>query len=154
MPLRAPFWLILSLTVGLPACGSKGSVALSALVSEPRVEVESSSVGSDVSGSFRLELSLGEYAEDSTSVALGSFSIQRDGVDVLAPLALAGQAFPVVLAPGATQSYPMTFLQSTDPDTGDSLCEGDLELAGSFTDSLNDDRPTTVRTSAFEPICL
>jgi hypothetical protein len=154
MLFRAPFRLILCLSAGLPACGSKGSVALSALISAPRVEVDRSAVGADVEGGFGLELRLGDYAEGSTTVELGTFSIQRDGVDVLTPLSLGGQDFPVSLGPGDSKSFAMTFDQSAALDVADSLCEGDLELTGSFTDSLNDDRPTTVRTSAFEPSCL
>jgi hypothetical protein len=150
---RAPFWLILWLSTGLGACGSKGSVALSAVISAPSAEVARSAVGADVTGGFEVELRLGEYAEESTTVELGTFSIQRDGADVLAPLTLGGQKFPVSLGPGEAKSFELTINQAADRDVGDSLCEGDLELSGSFTDSLNDDRPTAVRSSAFEPSC-
>lgn len=152
--LRRPlFWLIPWLALAGLACGSRGSVALSAIVEDPRVEVERSAVGSDVSGGFRLSLSLGDYAEDSTRVSIGVFAIQRDGADVLAPLSLDGQEFPVTIGVGESKSYELSFLQSPELEIADALCEGDLELFGSFTDSLNDDRPTTVRSAAFEPSC-
>jgi hypothetical protein len=153
MPRRPLFWLIPCLLFTATACGSRGSVALSALVEDPEVEVERSGVGSDVQGGFRLKLSLGDYAEDSTSVSIGTFSLQRDGADVLSPLSLGGQQFPVTIGVGESKSYELTFLQSPELEIADALCEGDLELFGSFTDSLNDDRPTTVRSAAFEPTC-
>lgn len=136
-----------------PACGSRGSVALTAVVDGAMVEVARSAVGSDVSGSFRLELALGDYAEESTSVSLGTFSLQRDGVDLLSPLSLSGQRFPVTIGVGETKSFSLSFLQSPELAVADSLCEGDLEILGSLSDSLNDDRPTTVRSAAFEPSC-
>lgn len=153
MPSRAPFRLIFLLAAGLPACGSKESVALGASIFDPSVEVERSAVGSDVTGGFELELTLGDYAEDSTQVTLGTFAIQRDGVDVLAPLSLGGTEFPVTLAVGSVQRFSLTFLQSPPLDVADSLCEGDLEFFGSLTDSLSGDRSTTVRSGAFEPSC-
>ena len=150
---KFPLFCLIALTTVLSACGSRGSVALTAVVEDPAVTVDRSALGSDVSGSFRVTLSLGEYAEDSTSVSIGTFALQRDGVDVLAPLSLGGQSFPVTVGVGDSTSFSLTFLQSPSLEIADSLCEGDLELYGSFTDSLNDDRPITVRTAAFEPEC-
>ncbi|HEY3495675.1 MAG TPA: hypothetical protein VGK73_13350 [Polyangiaceae bacterium] len=147
------FWLSLLLGGASAGCGSKGSVALTVIADNPEVTVESGVLASEVAGSFRVELTLGEYAEDSTSVSLGAFSIQRDAEDVLSPLSLGGQTFPVIVDVGASKSFTLTFLQDGTPEEGKSLCEGDLELVGSFTDSLSGDRPTPARTAAFEPSC-
>jgi len=143
--------VLLALTSGCG--GDKSSVALSARAEQPTLDVQSSSVGADVTGGFNLTMELGEYASADTEVSLGVFSIERSGTELLSPLALSGAKFPLTLGVGKKITLPLTFDVSSEPTVADSLCLDAVELRGTLTDSLSHDHPTIVLSSPFSATC-
>jgi hypothetical protein len=142
------------LVLALGACSADRSmVALSAKVENPSLEVQSSAVGADASGGFELVMALGEYASESTQVSLGSFSLMKDGVEVLSPLSLSGAKFPVSLGIGKELSVSLSFEASAEPAVADELCQGELEIKGTLMDSLSNDHPTRVGSQPFAASC-
>lgn len=139
--------------LSLAGCGSKGSVAVSMEISAPRLAVESSAVGADVSGGFTLRLALGEEAPEATEVSLGTFSVQRGVTELLAPLPLSGATFPLRLGVGGEKTLALTFLDSTELDVAETLCDGELSLLGAVVDSASGEQPTSIRSSAFGADC-
>jgi hypothetical protein len=142
--------------VALAACGCSGDkslVAMSARVESPTLTVESSAIGADATGGFVLVMALGEYATEDTQVSLGSFSIQRGGVELLSPLSLSGANFPVALGVGKKITLPLTFDASTEPAVADALCQGTVEVVGTLMDTLSNDHPTPVKSAAFAAKC-
>jgi hypothetical protein len=133
--------------------GDKSLVALSARVDQPTLTAESSSVGADISGGFSLGMALGEYAADDTMVALGTFSVARDGMDLLSPLALAGAKFPVSLGVGKKVTLPLTFTANAEPSMADDICQAPVVLRGTLTDSLSNEHPTDVESAPFSATC-
>ncbi len=144
---------LLGALFGSVACGSKGNVALIGRIDKPSLAVNRSAVGADVTGGFDLVLELGELASDATSVSLGAFSIERSGSELLSPLSLAGTTFPVLVGVGETKTIHLTLSQTPDLDVADKLCEADVSFRGSVTDTLVENRPTTLLSSAFTPSC-
>jgi hypothetical protein len=147
--------LLLSLASGLlfGCSADKSEVALTATVQGPSLEVQTSRVGADANGQFSLVMSLGEYASDATEVSLGSFSVQRDEKDLLSPLSLSGAMFPVNLGVGKRVALPLTFVESTEPSTGDDLCLAPVQIRGTLMDSLSNDHPTVAISGTFMPSC-
>lgn len=142
---------VFSLTCACSA--SKSDIALTARVDSPTLALQSSSVGADAMGGFSLAMELGSYASGDTLVSLGTFSIQRDNVDLLTPLSLAGATFPVSLGVGKKVMLPLTFTASTDPATATTLCQGPIVVAGTLTDTLSNNHPTPVTSAEFTAQC-
>jgi len=146
--------LLFSCTGLLLGCSAdKSQVALTAAVQTPELAVQMSSLAADASGGFSLVMSLGEYASDATEVSLGSFSVQRDAKELLAPLSLDGATFPVSLGVGKRVTLPLTFVATTEPSTGVDLCQGPVHIRGTLLDSLSNDHPTTAVSATFTPSC-
>jgi hypothetical protein len=139
--------------LSLGACGSKGSVAVSMEIREPRLEIERSAVGADAAGGLTLKLALGEEAPEATEVALGTFSLQRGSMQLLGPLSLSGAAFPVRLGIGEEKTFALTFAESTDLSVADALCDGRLSLLGAVSDSESGDQPTSIQSAEFSADC-
>jgi hypothetical protein len=146
-------WIVCVLALTSACSGDKSLVALTAQVDVPVLGVQTSSVGADATGSFSLAMELGQYASADTQVSLGTFSIQRDGVDLLTPLSLAGATFPVTLGVGKKVMLPLTFDASTAPEIGTAICQGPVEVRGTLTDSLSNNHPTTVTSEVFAATC-
>jgi hypothetical protein len=154
---RANVCLLLPLVAFVAGCGSKGAVSLLAHVERPELSARSNDLDLRVlSGGFDLVLELGDAAPRSTTVTLGSFSIENeagaplvDRVDALPDL-----EFPVTLGPGDAVSAHCDLGddQVVDPADGD-VCTGNLRIAGVITDSLSDGRPTRVISNAFQATC-
>jgi hypothetical protein len=142
---------VLSLTCACSA--SKSDIALTARIDAPSLTVQSSNVGADAMGGLSLALELGSYASGDTLVSLGTFSIQRDNVELLTPLSLAGATFPVSLGVGKKVMLPLTFEASTDSDTATAICQGPVVIAGSVRDTLSDNHPTQVTSGEFTAQC-
>src|SRR5687768_10969651 len=67
----APRWLALSAFLPV-ACGSKGSVAVTATIASPDIAVDASSaLAARLTGSFVLHLELGQHAASATDVSVG-----------------------------------------------------------------------------------
>jgi hypothetical protein len=149
-----PYFLLLSGAASLFGCAAdKSQLALSAAVQAPALDVQMGSLAADANGAFSLVMSLGEYASDTTEVSLGSFSVQRDDKELLAPLSLAGATFPVSLGVGKRVSLPLTFTATTEPSTGTDLCQGPVHIRGTLMDSLSNDHPTVAVSATFMPKC-
>lgn len=143
--------LVPALTLGCSVDNS--SAALSGHIDGPTLDVQSSSVGGDATGTFSLQIELGDYASSDTQVSLGTFSIQRGDTELLAPLSLAGATFPVSLGVGQKVMLPMTFTGTVDASSASALCDGTVQLQGTLTDSLSDNHPTILTSSDFSASC-
>jgi hypothetical protein len=147
---------LMGLVLGLlTSCVDEEGVLLSAELTSPATTVASSTLVTEVTGDFEIHLSLGERASDSTTVELGTFSLQRDGDVLLSPLELdTDPEFPVTVAVGGTKRVAVTIgPQEADAEIAESLCSGELWIVGTLTDSLGDDRPVTVSSGSFSPAC-
>jgi hypothetical protein len=156
MTARSGVCLMLSLSgMALAGCGSKESVMLSARLESPELTVTGNALVTDVTGSFDLELALGNRASDPTSVDLGTFSLQRDGDVLLNPLELdTDPSFPVDVGVGGSKHVEVTITHPDgDPELANDLCSSELQIVGTLTDSLGDDRPITVTSGRFLPDC-
>jgi hypothetical protein len=154
---RANACLLLLLVASVAGCGSKGAVSLLAHVERPELSARSNALDLLVlSGGFDLVLELGDAAPRSTTVSLGSFSIENEaGAPLVDRLdASPDLEFPVTLGPGDTVSAHCDLGddQVVDPADGD-VCSGNLRIAGVITDSLSDGRPTRVISNAFQATC-
>jgi hypothetical protein len=150
-PKLLPFALTAYFAFGCSA--DKSEVALTAAVQAPELAVNTSSVGADATGKFSLVLELGDYASDATEVSLGSFSVQRNDQDLLTALSLNGARFPLSLGVGKRATLPLTFSESTEPTTGDDLCQAPVQIRGTLTDTLSNEHPTIAVSETFMPIC-
>ena len=150
--MRLPFWFLVVPALSFACSVENSSGALSGRVDGPSLQVQSSSVGADLTGAFSLQMQLGDYASEDTEVSLGAFSIQRSGAELVSPLSLAGATFPVSLGVGKKVMLPMTFKASIDPSVATELCAGPLQVFGTLTDSASN-HPTTITSGDFSPAC-
>jgi hypothetical protein len=157
MTARSVVQLMLALLGGsLAACGSKESVMLSAHLESPELTVTSQTLVTSVTGSFDLELALGDRASDPSTVTLGPFSVHRDNIALLDPLNLeADPPFPMEIGVGGSKHVDMTIM-NPDADAGlaSDLCSAQLQIVGTLTDTLGDDRSLTVSSGLFRADCL
>jgi hypothetical protein len=122
-------------------CGSKDNISVSATVSDVNLTVTEKTLGTQLSGSFSLQLEVGEQAERDATVELGSFSLVRDGATLVGALKVVpqGVTFPVKVGKGQSKAIPFTLDDSALLPAGDkaSLCVGDVQLVGAVTHDLN-----------------
>jgi hypothetical protein len=128
---------------------------LSARLESPELTVTGNSLVTDVMGSFGLVMALGARASDPTTVQLGTFSLQRGGSVLLDPLELATEpAFPIDIGVGRSKEVQATIDHPDgEPELAAELCGAELQIVGTLTDSLGDDRPLSVTSEAFSPDC-
>ena len=110
-------------------------------------------MGADATGSFSLQIALGDYASSDSQVSLGTFSIQRGDTELMSPLSLAGATFPVSLGVGKKVMLPMTFTASVDPSAAMTICEAPVLVQGTLLDSQNAGQPLLVTSSDFSATC-
>jgi hypothetical protein len=140
------------------ACGSKGSVALSASIENPSVSVGApSSLATSVSGGFKLNVELGPLAPSPTKVSLShsNFSLVRatdQSTLVLLKLS-ANPAPPYPLTPGASVQIALSLGESATTallvtrDVATSICGAKtVQIAGSVTDDSNGSTTPVVST--------
>jgi hypothetical protein len=139
----------------LASCVDEEGVLLSAKLESPAVTVNASSLVTEVTGDFEIHLLLGDRASDSTTVELGTFSLQRNGDVLLNPLEIAtSPEFPVTVGVGGSKDVHVTIDHpEAEAELGDELCGGPLEIVGTLTDSLGDDRPVTLSSGPVQPTC-
>lgn len=153
MRLRSFAW-VSCVILFAPACSSdRSALALSARIDSPSLDVQASSVGADATGTFSLAIELGEYATEDTKVSLGTFAVQRGDMELITPLSLAGATFPVSLGVGKKVMLPLTFGASTEAAMATTICQAPIEVRGTLTDTLSDNRPTVVMGSTFTAQC-
>ena len=151
--MRLPFWFLVVQALPLACSVDNSTAALSGRVDGPTLAIQSSSVGADAMGGFSLQMELGDYASEDTEVSLGTFAIQRDGTELLAPLSLAGATFPVSLGVGKKVMLPLTFSATLDPSVATSICSAPVEVQGTLTDSASKNQPTIVTSTDFSASC-
>jgi hypothetical protein len=59
------------------ACGSKGAVAITASIEQPRANVVASALARTLEGEFKLHLELGSYAPEGTDVSVQQVSLVK-----------------------------------------------------------------------------
>ena len=143
---------VLALSSG-SGCGSKDSVALSAWITNPQLNLEAGRLGGRLRGSFALTLGLGPEAWGSTSVSLEDFALAPAGgtgdlVPAFSPEP--SEAFPVKLNAGDKKQITMTIPDGDTLDDSESsaLCASDVEIRASLRDTLGDNAITSVRSAA------
>jgi hypothetical protein len=130
-------------------------VLLEASLGSPEVTVQGGTLATDVTGSFDIHLELGELASDPTTVKLGTFRLERDGSALVDPLLFdTTPKFPVEVAVG-TSKHVVATIMSLDqaPELAEELCAAPLEIVGTVTDTLGDDRAKTLRSGSVTPEC-
>jgi hypothetical protein len=156
MALRSPFVAVLGIALGsLVGCGNEEGVVLEASLDSPVLTVTATPLTTDLTGSFDIELSLGERASDPTTVKLGVFSLLGGDEVVFSPLELdTSPGFPLTVDVGGTKHVDVTIANPDGPvELADALCGSPLQIRGTLTDSLGDDRPQTVTSLPFPPDC-
>jgi hypothetical protein len=152
--IRRPSLALLALA--LSACSiEEDGVLLEASLSSPELSVEATALTTEVSGSFGIELSLGDRASDPTTVKLGVFSLKRADRELSSPLNLdSDPKFPLDVGVGSSKHVAVLIDEPEgDPELAVELCAGPLEIAGTFTDTLGGDRPVSVSSGSFQPSC-
>jgi hypothetical protein len=107
-----PALLLLALTL---ACGSKASVAVSAIVAQPALAVGTpSALAIGLTGSFVLHLELGSVAPSSTDVTVQSLSLETPDKSLVLPLkTIADPAGTVHLEPGQQADVRITLAEGS-----------------------------------------
>ena len=145
---------LLSLAV-FSGCVEEEGVLLEASITSPELTVAATELTTELTGSFGVELSLGDLAPEATTVKLGTFSLQRGGEVLLNPLDLtADPEFPLEVGVGKSKHVDVTIENPEgEPELAVELCSGELRIVGTLTDTLGDDRPVTLESAAFRPLC-
>jgi hypothetical protein len=146
---------VLAAATALGACVDEEGVLLDAGLSGPAVAIEATALTTEIEGSFEMHLELGERASDPTTVNIGTFSLERDGRVLVNPLDIVtNPQFPIEVGIGSSKHVAGTIEHSAgEPDLATELCAGSLELVGTLTDTLGDNRPKTLRSRSFQPSC-
>jgi hypothetical protein len=154
---RAFAGLLLPPAVCVTGCGSKGAVSLLAHVERPELSARTNELDLLVlTGGFDLVLELGDAAPRSTTVTLGSFSLESEAGDILVDRVDASPdlEFPVTLGAGDSVSAHCDLGDDQVADLADGdVCAGNIRITGVITDSLSDGRPTRVLSNAFRATC-
>lgn len=147
------------MVLALPLLGcsaSKDDVALSVRLSDPRLSVSDGRLIAALDGSFELVLALGEYAPRATTVSAPSFDVQRGDVTLVETLDVTpSEPFPLTLEAGdqKTVRFSVSDGEGVDEEQVSALCSGPVQIRGSVTDTLNDDKPTPITSAPFQPDC-
>lgn len=144
--------LLSLLSVG---CGSNASVSLVAQIESPELEVGRVALGTVLEGGFALRLVLGEYAEESATVSLGSFSITAEDEEIVNGLELeadVGSAMPLTLGPGRSATVPLKLAgkETHDASIADELCSKRLTFRGTLS---SNGKPRSLESEEFEATC-
>ena len=139
----------------LGGCVEQEGVLLEASLASPSLTVSASPLTTELTGSFDIELALGERASDPTTVKLGTFSLERDGEVLLNPLDfVTNPTFPLDVGVGESKHVDATLNDSEgEPELATTLCAAELAIVGTLTDTLGDDHPLTLRSAPFRAIC-
>jgi hypothetical protein len=133
----------------LLACGSKGSVAVTASISSPDIAVDASSaLAARLSGSFHLNLELGQHASSGTDVSVGQGNLTLRDATSQASLVLLKfttmPAAPYHLDPGGKLDVVFTIadkaetsgqLLTKDEESAVCAARAAAQIAGSISDS-------------------
>lgn len=136
-------------------CGSNSSVSLLAQIEDPELSVQSAALGTGLAGGFTLHLELGEYAEESATVTLGSFSITAEGEEVVSGLSLdteAGSALPLTLGPGKSTSVRLDLggTETYEASVAERLCAGEVTFRGALS---SNGKPSSLESDEFPAVC-
>jgi hypothetical protein len=147
--------LVPPLALLVMGCGSNSSVSLLAQIEDPELTVQSAALGTGLQGGFTLELELGEYAEDSATVTLGSFSITAEGEEMVSGLSLeaeTGSELPLTLGPGkgTTLRLDLAGSETYEASVADQLCGSALTFRGGLS---TNGKPSSLESDEFSATC-
>ena len=141
-------------------------LTLKATVDNMNVNVEEKLLIASLDGSFDVKLELGEQAGDSCEVSFSAFSLVRadDGSDILSKNinALTETATPVTISPGNSRTISFAIGELDEQQTQTtgmelpkadyaSICNaGPVRIVVGVQNSANGERPTPVRSKAFD----
>jgi hypothetical protein len=143
----------LLLAVGLTsACGSKGSVALSASIQKPSLAVEQLTLGTRLSGGFDLVLEVGPEAPEGSTVSVDKFGLMRADGSSLTSLAArpVQHVFPLRVDKGKLVSVPFVLEESelVASDVRLAVCAEPVHIVGAVSDTLSGGSTTPVKSAA------
>lgn len=139
-----------------PGCVEEDTASLGASVEDPSLALEASALVTDASGGFTLLLELGSYASKATEVSLGAFTLSRSGDELFGPVPLsASQDFPVTVGVGKSVRVTLELEpgSSATSEEAEAMCAGPLSFVGSVSDTLGENKPIRVESTAFEAAC-
>ncbi len=130
-------------------------------LSAPEAMVSEGALGTNLSGSFSLDLHLGARAAGPSTVTLGQFAIldATQTTTIVPALTLTDNvAFPATVQPGGSDVVAeFTFNTGVDPLPSSAkagLCGGaDVVISGAIEDSLAG-RSVPVTSPSFQPTCM
>jgi hypothetical protein len=140
----------------LTACvdTSPDRVKLVANVANVQLTVAQSSLATSLSGTFDVNLDLGDLAQQEATVSdAPTFQLvtatERSTLVILDAL-VQGTTFPVTVKPGthATLSYALNDQATLAADDIGKICAGQVEIAGTLRDTSNGDRPLSFDSDA------
>jgi hypothetical protein len=143
------------------SCGSKGAVAVTAVIESPELSVDQSSgLGAQLTGRFRLHLELGQLAPSGTDVSIsqGNFNLVAPGGQTTLVLLkfTTSPAAPYHLEPGGKLDIAFTVADkagssgqflSKDEEAAVCASRAAVQIAGSISDSAGGTTP--VASSSF-----
>lgn len=159
---------LLPLATAAAGCSAEGAVSLTGSLGNVSLSVEDQKLVTTLSGRFDVYLELGERASGATDVSFSAFSLVN--ADTGAPV-LAGEHLSVIAstdAPVRIQPGNSTTIQFTigdqeqaggpvvpmevDKNDYESICgAGQLEIVGTYTDSLRGEQPVSLTSGPFTP---
>jgi hypothetical protein len=137
------------ISLALTACvdTSPDRVKLVANIANVQLAVSQSSLATSLSGSFVVNLDLGDLAQQEATVSdPPTFQLvtatDRSTLVILDAL-VEGTPFPITVKPGthASLSYSLNDQKTLTLGDIDKICAGQVEIAGSLRDTSNGDRP-------------
>lgn len=138
---------VLLAAASVAGCGTKDAVSLSARVEGVTLKLEQAALGSQLSGGFRVEVSLGEYASRPATARFETFELLLSDGSALGPLTPEPPTGDVSLSPGESRRLDYSFVHRTllEAATVTALCAGGARVAGVMLDGADGDKPTSFR---------
>lgn len=147
--------MLLVTLLGVPGCGSKGAVTLTAQIQNPSLAVKSVALGTALEGSFDLLLDLGPEAPKATTVTPGSFALRNQQSVLVSTLGVTfSDAPPYEIAVGGSKTITVTLDASklVEASVRDALCAGQVSYLATLSDTLTSNTSTT-ESLRFSPNC-
>lgn len=137
------------------------AVFVDASIASPSAVVSAGALGTNLSAIFQLELHLGPRASGPSQVNVRAIEITNadQSASIVAPLeAVPDRTLPVEVAPDSDVVVVFSFDTATDgaplaPEAYDALCAGEIRIAASVEDSLQDGA-TPAASAPFQATCM
>ncbi|MCC6556687.1 MAG: hypothetical protein IT372_27315 [Polyangiaceae bacterium] len=149
-----------ALTAGAGCIDTDAAVFVEPAISGPSAAVTGGTLGTQLTGGFRLELHLGPRASGASQVSIRSFEITdaAQTAAIVSPLeAVTATALPVTVETDSDVAVEFTFDTGADllpAEARDPLCAAEgIRITGSIQDSLQDGA-TPVASAVFQATCM